>query len=62
MKARVYLEKTRKEYTAQFDQKKKDAIELEKELVGIISPAVLLTGQDLLQKQANLLTSKLWRD
>lgn len=39
VKARVYLEKTRKEYTAQFDQKKKYAIELEKELVGIISPA-----------------------
>ena len=39
MKARTYLEKTRKEYTAQFDQKKKDAIALEKELIDIIAPA-----------------------
>jgi len=39
VKARVYLEKTRKEYTAQFDARKKSAIELEKELVSIISPA-----------------------
>lgn len=39
IKARTYIEKTRKEYTAQFDIRKKEAIELEKELLAIIAPA-----------------------
>lgn len=39
MKARTSIAATRKEYTAQFDQAKKDAIALENNLLAIIAPA-----------------------
>lgn len=36
--ARVWIQKTRKEYTKQFDEAKKQAMDLEKELLEIITP------------------------
>jgi len=45
-KARTNIEKTRLDYTRQFDQKKKDAMELEKELLKEIVPT-----EDMLQEQ-----------